>query len=211
MDQDFGLALPAFPVVVSGPSGVGKTVLCRRLCAVLPRVVRSVSATTRPPRVDERDGESYFFWSEARFRTEIESGGLAEWAEVHGRLYGTPRSWLDERLVAGESAVLNIDVQGGFQVRAVYPSALLVFLLPPSWDALEARLRGRGTDAEEEIQRRLRNAEREIQVLPRYDVVIVNDRLDEAVADLLSAVRAERARVARRVPADWAPPARKGH
>jgi guanylate kinase len=211
MDQDFGLALPAFPVVVSGPSGVGKTVLCRRLCAALPRVVRSISATTRPPRVDERDGESYFFWSEDRFRTERDRGGLAEWAEVHGRLYGTPRSWLDERLVAGESAVLNIDVQGGFQVRAVYPLALLVFLLPPSWEALEARLRGRGTDAEEEIQRRLRNAQREIQVLPRYDMVIVNDRLDEAATDLIAVVRAERARVARRIAGDWTPPARGGH
>jgi guanylate kinase len=211
MDQDFGLALPAFPVVVSGPSGVGKTVLCRRLCAALPRVVRSISATTRPPRVDERDGESYFFWNEARFHDEIQRGGLAEWAEVHGRLYGTPRSRLDQRLAAGESAVLNIDVQGGLAVRAVYPSALLVFLLPPSWGALEARLRGRGTDTEEEIQRRLGNAEREIQVLPSYDMVIVNDRLDEAADDLVSVVRAERMRVARRITSDWTPPPRREH
>jgi guanylate kinase len=211
VDQDFGLSLPAFPVVVSGPSGVGKTVLCRRLCESLPRVVRSISATTRPPRVDERDGESYFFWSESRFRAEIERGGFAEWAEVHERLYGTPRSWLDERLLAGESAVLNIDVQGGLQVRAVYPSALLVFLLPPSWEALEARLRGRGTDAEEEIQRRLRNAEREISVLPRYDAVIVNARLDEAAADLVSVVRGERTRSQRRIPEGWEPPSRREH
>jgi guanylate kinase len=209
MDQDFGLGLPAFPVVVSGPSGVGKTVLCRRLCESLPRVVRSISATTRPPRVDERDGESYFFWSEPRFRAEIDRGELAEWAEVHGRLYGTPRTWLDGRLAAGESAVLNIDVQGGLQVRMAYPSALLIFLLPPSWAALEARLRGRGTDAEEEIRRRLLNAEREIRVLPRYDAVIVNDRLDEATIDLVSVVRAERARATRRVPAGWEPPPRR--
>jgi guanylate kinase len=209
MDQEFGLALPAFPVVVSGPSGVGKTVLCRRLCESLPRVVRSISATTRLPRVDERDGESYFFWSEKRFRAEADSGGLAEWAEVHGRLYGTPRPWLDGRLVAGESPVLNIDVQGGLQVRTVYPAALLVFLLPPSWASLEARLRGRGTDAEAEIQRRLRNAEREIEVLPRYDAVIVNDRLDEATLDLVSIVRAERLRTSRRMAAGWEPPPRK--
>jgi guanylate kinase len=209
MDQDFGLARPAFPVVVSGPSGVGKTVLCRRLCEALPRVVRSISATTRTPRVDERDGESYFFWTEHRFRGEIDRGGLAEWAEVHGQLYGTPREWLDERLAAGESAVLNIDVQGGLQVRAVYPGALLVFLLPPSWTALEERLRGRGTDADDSIRRRLRNAEQELRVLPRYDAVIVNDRLDEAAADLIAVVRAERARVARRIEAGWEPPARK--
>jgi guanylate kinase len=210
MDQEFGLARPAFPVVVSGPSGVGKTVLCRRLCESLPRMVRSISATTRPPRGDERDGESYFFWSEDRFRAEIDRGGLAEWAEVHGRLYGTPRSWLDERLAAGESAVLNIDVQGGLQVRTVYPSALLVFLLPPSWAALEARLRGRGTDAEEEIQRRLCNAEKEIRVLPLSDAVIVNDRLDEAAVDLVSVVRAERARTPRLIGPGWEPPPRKG-
>jgi guanylate kinase len=209
VDQDFGLALPAFPVVVSGPSGVGKTVLCRRLCDSLPRMVRSISATTRPPRPDERDGQSYFFWNETRFRAEIDRGGLAEWAEVHGRLYGTPRSWLDERLVAGESAVLNIDVQGGLQVRTVYPSALLVFLLPPSWGALEARLRGRGTDAEEEIQRRLRNAEREIRVLPRYDAVIMNDRLDQAAVDLISVVHGERSRTSRRIAPGWEPPPRR--
>jgi guanylate kinase len=209
MDQDFGLTLPAFPVVVSGPSGVGKTVLCRRLCESLPRMVRSISATTRPPRIDERDGQSYFFWTETRFRAEIDRGELAEWAEVHGRLYGTPRFWLDERLAAGESAVLNIDVQGGLQVRTMYPSALLIFVLPPSWEVLEARLRGRGTDAEEEIQRRLRNAEREIRVLPRYDAVIVNDRLDEAAMDLVSVVRAERARTPRRITPGWEPPPRR--
>lgn len=209
MDQDFGFALPAFPVVVSGPSGVGKTVLCRRLCESLPRMVRSISATTRPPRADELDGHSYFFWSDSRFRAEIERGELAEWAEVHGRLYGTPRSWLDECLTAGESAVLNIDVQGGLQVRTMYPSALLVFLVPPSWAALEARLRGRGTDAEDEIQRRLRNAEREIRVLPRYDAVIVNDRLDEAALDLISVVRGERARISRRIADGWEPPSRR--
>jgi guanylate kinase len=209
MDQDFGLTLPAFPVVVSGPSGVGKTVLCRRLCESLPRMVRSISATTRPPRINERDGQSYFFWTETRFRAEIDRGELAEWAEVHGRLYGTPRSWLDERLAAGESAVLNIDVQGGLQVRTMYPSALLIFVLPPSWGVLEARLRGRGTDTEEEIHRRLRNAEREIRVLPRYDAVIVNDRLDEAAIDLVSVVRAERARASRRIAPGWEPPPRR--
>ncbi len=209
MDQDFGLGLPAFPVVVSGPSGVGKTVLCRRLCESLPRVVRSISATTRPPRMDERDGESYFFWSEARFRAGVTRGELAEWAEVHGHLYGTPRTWLDGRLAEGQSAVLNIDVQGGLQVRSAYPAALLVFLLPPSWGTLEARLRGRGTDSEEEIERRLLNAEREIEMLPRYDAVVVNDRLDEAAADLIAVVRAERLRVARRVESGWEPPRRR--
>jgi guanylate kinase len=203
MGASFRLSEPAFPIVVSGPSGVGKTVLCRRLIDALPRLARSISATTRPIRPGETDGESYIFWSEARFREEQAGDGLAEWALVHGHHYGTPRSWLDARLAAGVSPVLNIDVQGAAQMRRVYPSSLLVFILPPSMKELEKRLRGRETDAHDEIRRRLETAKVEIGRLPEYDHVVVNDRLEAAVDDLVAVVRGERARVSRRLPAGW--------
>jgi guanylate kinase len=200
MDPIPRLPAPAFPVVVSGPSGVGKTVLCRRLFDALPWTTPSISATTRPPRPGERDGQSYFFYDRKRFEAERTAGHLAEWAEVHGNLYGTPRDWLDQKLREGLSVVLNIDVQGGLSLRRLYPESLLVFVLPPSMTMLEKRLRERGTDSEEEICHRLRTAERELLCLPLYDSVVVNEGLEEAAVDLTAIVRGERARVARRLP-----------
>jgi guanylate kinase len=192
----------AFPIVVSGPSGVGKTVLCQALLREIPWTARSVSATTRPPRAGETEGESYFFYSEARFVQERESGALAEWATVHGHLYGTPRAWIDRRLRAGTSVILNIDVQGGLAIRRAYPQSVLVFVLPPSWEELEQRLYSRETDGEAEIRRRLDTARREIAVLPLYDYAVVNDDLALAARTLVSIAQAERARVARRLEPD---------
>lgn len=207
MDPSFRLAEPAFPIVVSGPSGVGKTVLCRRLLDSLPNLVRSVSATTRAMRPGEEDGVSYFFWDEKRFAQERDGGGLLEWARVHGHHYGTPRAWLEEQLSAGLSVVLNIDVQGAAQIRRSDPRALLIFVLPPSMEELGRRLRGRRTDTEAEIRRRLRTAAEELARLPEYDTLVVNDSLETATEDLVSIVRAERLRVARRVSAGWRLPA----
>ncbi len=201
----FQLVDPSFPVVVSGPSGVGKTVLCQQLCRRLPRTVLSVSATTRAPRAEERDGESYFFWSMERFETEREAGGLAESALVHGHWYGTPRRWLDDQLAAGRCVILNIDVQGGKSIRSAYPDAVLAFILPPSREALARRLRGRASDAEEEVRRRLRTAEEEFRSLPDYDYAVVNDVLETAAEELIGIVRGERTRVSRRVPPGWSP------
>lgn len=192
----------AFPIVISGPSGAGKTVLCRRLCSAFSWTTRAVTYTTRPPRGGEREGESYFFCTEGSFREELNRDGFAEWAEVHGHLYGTPRRWLDHKLRDGFCVVLNIDVQGGLKLRAGYPDALLIFLLPPSWEQLERRLRRRGTDPPEEIARRLAAARQELEALPRYDYVIVNNSLPAASGELFSIVRAERARVRRRLTAD---------
>lgn len=194
------LVTPAFPFVVSGPSGVGKTVLCRALLERLPRSERSISATTRPQRAGEVDGESYFFYSAERFHREREANGMAEWAEVHGHLYGTPKAWLDQKLEAGITVVLNIDVQGGMNIRLRYPGAVLVFLLPPSIEELEHRLRGRKTDSDDEIRRRLNRALSELQMVDRYDYALVNGDLEEAMAELLAIARAERARVARCLP-----------
>lgn len=190
---------PSFPIVVSGPSGVGKTVLCRGLVSSVPWTTRSVSATTREPRAGESEGESYFFLDRKRFEAEIEAGRMAEWAEVHGHLYGTPRSFLESQLKAGRSVVLNIDVQGGLQIRRAYPGAVLIFLLPPSWEVLEQRLRNRATDRDDQMRRRLERARREAAVLPEYDYVVINGVLERAVDELVTIVNAERARVWRRL------------
>jgi guanylate kinase len=199
MDPVPSLRAPAFPIVVSGPSGVGKTVLCRRLCEALPWTALSISATTRPMRAGEREGESYFFYDRERFLRERDAGGLAEWAEVHGHLYGTPRAWLDRKLREGRSVVLNIDVQGGLALRRSYRESVLVFVLPPSLGVLAERLENRGTDRAEEIRRRVETAVREMAELPEYHYAVVNEVLEEAVGELIAIARAERARVARRL------------
>lgn len=190
---------PSFPIVVSGPSGVGKTVLCRGLVSRVSWTRLSISATTREPRPGEKEGESYFFMDRKRFEAEIEAGRMAEWAEVHGHLYGTPRSFLESELGAGRSVVLNIDVQGGLQIRRAYPGAVLIFLLPPSWEVLEQRLRNRATDRDDQLRRRLERARREAAVLPEYDYVVVNGVLEAAVDELVTIVSGERARVWRRL------------
>jgi guanylate kinase len=199
MDSLPKLLEPSFPIVVSGPSGVGKTVLCRGLVARATWTRRSISATTREPRGGEIDGESYFFRSRTAFEAERDAGGLAEWAEVHGQLYGTPRSFLERELSVGRSVVLNIDVQGGLRIRTLYPQAVLIFLLPPSWEVLERRLRARATDSDTEMERRLERARREAAVLPEYDYVVINDELEQAVDELVTIVTSERARVWRRL------------
>lgn len=189
----------AFPLVVSGPSGVGKTVLCNQLLTRLDRAARSVSATTRPPRERERDGDSYFFYSEAEFRAIVAEGGMAEHAEVHGCLYGTPRAFLDARLAAGLTVILNIDVQGGLALKESYPRSVLVFVLPPSWAVLEERLRRRQTDSPAQIEARLRRARGEVDEVGRYEYVVVNDDLERAVGELQIIVEAERLRTERRL------------
>jgi guanylate kinase len=195
----------AFPIVVSGPSGVGKTVLCQRLIQALPWTVRCITATTRPKRKGEEDGVNYFFYREEDFVRERDGAALAEWAEVHGHFYGTPKKFLDARLAEGKSVVLNIDVQGGLSIRRAYPEALLIFLLPPTMAVLEDRLRRRGTDSEEVIARRLVNARKEMQVLPDYDYVVINGDLEAASGDLIAIARAERARVSRRLQKELKP------
>ena len=191
-------ARPVFPVVLSAPSGAGKTTLAQRLRASRADVEFSVSATTRPPRGYETDGVHYQFVGADEFRRMIGAGELAEWAEVHGRFYGTPLRNLHRARERGHFLLLDIDVQGADQVRAAVPDARLVFVLPPDGDTLVRRLTGRGSEAEEEIARRLRNARDELRAAPRFDHVVVNDDLDAAVADLECILdgRAERLRPA---------------
>jgi len=182
--------------IVSGPSGAGKTSICTPALARLQGIALSVSFTTRGPRGTEIDGRDYHFVTAERFDEMVEAGAFAEWAEVHGNRYGTARSTLDDALDAGRDVLLDIDVQGAEQILRAYPEAVAIFLLPPSRARLEERLRGRGTDDEATVRRRLVNAFREIQGVRRYRYMIVNHELDAAVDEFLAIVMAERCRVA---------------
>lgn len=174
--------------VISGPSGAGKGTLVARLEERLPQIWVSVSATTRAPRGHEVDGVDYRFMSVAEFEKTIAEDGFVEWAKVHSNYYGTPLAPIREHLAAGDDVLLEIDVQGAFQVRAKLPQARLVFIAPPSMEVLEERLRGRGTDSEEAIEQRLRNAAGEMEASKDYDAVIVNDDLDRATDELVRVI-----------------------
>ena len=182
---------PAFPVVLAAPSGAGKTTLARMLVDRLDDVGFSISATTRPPRPRERDGRDYHFVDDATFDRMVETGQLAEWAVVHGRRYGTPRSEITDSLERGRTVILDIDVQGARQVRKVFPNALLIFVLPPSAEELGRRLSGRASEDPDERRRRLTNAQREIEAAPEFDYVVVNDELERAYAAVECILKAE--------------------
>lgn len=180
-------------VVVAGPSAVGKGTLVSALRARVPDVWVSVSATTRAPRRGEIDGVHYFFVDEAEFTRMAEEGELLEWAVVHGaHRYGTPRRPVEERLERGLPVVLEIDLQGARQVRASMPEALFVFVEPPSFDVLAERLAGRGTEGLEERERRLETARKELAAVGEFDVTLINDDLDTAVAELEAIVASAR-------------------
>jgi guanylate kinase len=175
--------LPGRLVVLSGASGSGKSTLVERLLARPElRLIRSISATTRPPRPGELSGRDYYFFGRDEFEARRE--GLLESAEVHGHCYGTPAEPVHSALAQGFCVVLVIDVQGGFQVRAKVPSALLIFVQTPSLAILEERLRARGTDDEATIQRRLSAAVRELELSKQYDIHVINDDLDRSVDEL---------------------------
>jgi guanylate kinase len=172
--------------VLAGPTAVGKGTVSADIRARYPEVWLSVSATTRPPRPGERNGEHYHFVDEATFDAMIAAGELLEWAVVHGRhRYGTPRRAVDEALRAGRPALLEIDLQGARQVRASMPDALFVFLAPPSWDEMVRRLVGRGTETAEERERRLDTARLEMAAEPEFTMTIVNDDVHRATDELV--------------------------
>jgi guanylate kinase len=189
-------AAPGLLLVLSAPSGAGKTTLAHRFRARHADAVFSVSATTRPPRGAERDGVDYHFVSPARFAELVAQGAFAEWAEVHGQRYGTLCATVDEALRAGRIALFDIDVQGGAQLRRAFPrDAVTVFIVPPTAAELERRLRGRSTDSEEVIARRLAAARAEVaEGVASYDYVVVNDEIDSALTQLEAIVAHERAR-----------------
>jgi guanylate kinase len=177
--------------VITGPSGVGKGTLIRGLRERLPQLELSVSATTRPPRPGERDGVDYHFLSNERFDELLAAGQFVEHADYAGRRYGTLRSELDGRSGRGVPVVLEIEVQGARQVRSAMPEAVQVFIAPPSLATLRERLLGRGTDEQEEVQRRLRVAEEELAAQPEFAHVVVNDELVRATDELYAIVAGE--------------------
>ena len=175
--------------MITGPSGVGKGTLIRGLLSRVPELELSVSATTRAPRPGERDGVEYHFMTPEEFDRHLEAGNFVEHATYSGSRYGTLRSELERRLVRGTPVVLEIEVQGARQVRSAMPDAVAVFIAPPSADALRARLVGRGTDTAEQIDERMRTAERELAARPEFSHVVVNDRLEDATEQLTDIVR----------------------
>lgn len=181
--------------VVSAPSGSGKTTLCARLLRAVPRLTRSVSVTTRPPRRDERHGRDYWFVTEREFLHRRRRGEFLEWARVFGAYYGTRRVAVERSLRAGRDVLLSIDVQGAAQVRRRRPASVSIFILPPSLETLRRRLVARGLDQPAAIRRRLAVARREIRQAGRFDYVVVNDDLDTALERFRAIVLAERARV----------------
>lgn len=184
-------------LVLSAPSGTGKTTIARRIVDEIPEAAFSISCTTRKPRGQEENEVDYRFLSEQAFSAMLKDDAFAEWAEVHGNFYGTPRSEVDDALAKGRVVVFDIDVQGGEQLKARYPSAVTVLVLPPSYQELERRLRNRGTNEDHDIERRLLAAQSEIKRGKSYDYCVVNDVLDLAIDEVKAIVRAERSRTGR--------------
>jgi guanylate kinase len=180
--------------VVSAPSGAGKTSLCRAVTDALENLTHSISYATRKPRPGEIDGRDYYFVSQQRFQEMVRAGDFAEWAEVHSNLYGTSRRVLDDMIAKGVDIILDIDTQGAKQIKAKFDTAVFIFIMPPSLDILEERLRNRKSDHDEEIRKRMRRAREEIRDYRMYDYIVVNRDFDRALTELRSIVLAERCR-----------------
>ena len=178
-------------VVISAPSGGGKSTLAREILKQIPQLHFSVSVTTRSPREGEKEGRDYYFLSNQAFKEKKDSGQLVEYAEVHGHWYGTPKSSIEKHLREGKDILFDIDVQGGMQIKKIYPGAVLVFIAPPSIQILESRLRERRQDDEATIQRRLKAAVKEIDQSKNYDYLIVNEKVEQAVNQLRAIIQAE--------------------
>ena len=189
---------PGLLVVISSPSGGGKTTVCRSLLQSHPDYLYSVSLTTRPRRSSEVEGRDYIFVTEEEFRERVARGELAEWAEVHGHFYGTPKGPIEKALKERRVILLDIDVQGEMGIREKYRQrGVLIFLYPPSLEVLEARLRGRLTEEEEAIERRLAIAQKEMEYWEQYDYLVINKEIEETIASVEAIIRAEISRVER--------------
>ena len=182
--------------VVAAPSGAGKSSLVNALLELDAHLVVSLSHTTRPPRGQEQDGREYHFIAPEAFRAMVERGDFVEWAEVHGNLYGTSRAEIESRVASGQDVVLEIDWQGALQIKRLFPNAILIFILPPSWSELEMRLTRRGEDPPDVIAQRLRNARVEVAQARHFDFVIINALFETALFDLKAIVHSQRLRYA---------------
>jgi guanylate kinase len=182
--------------VVAAPSGAGKSSLVKALLELDSRLAVSVSHTTRAPRGQEQHGREYWFIDEPAFRAMIEREEFFEWAQVHGNLYGTSRTAIEQRLEGGEDVVLEIDWQGALQIKTIFPHAVLIFILPPSWDELRQRLLRRGEDRPETIATRMLNAREEVAQARHFDFVIINSLFETALFDLKTVVHSQRLKYA---------------
>jgi guanylate kinase len=181
-------------IVLSGPSGAGKGTICQGLLKQENAISLSISVTTRPPRPGEEHGKNYFFISRNEFDDMVKNDQLIEWAQVYDNCYGTPRQWVEETLASGEDVLLEIDIQGALQIKEKFPKCILIFVVPPSINELQARLIGRGTDGSEVIQKRLKCVEGELEKIPQYDFIVVNDALEEAINQVKAIITAEKCR-----------------
>ena len=182
--------------VVSAPSGAGKSTLVKALLELGSQAHRSISHTTRAPRGQEKHGREYFFASEQEFDAMVAGNAFVEWANVHGNRYGTSKKAIEERISQGADIVLEIDFQGALQIKQAFANAVLVFILPPSWEELRSRLERRGEDSAEVIERRLRNAAHEMAQVEKFDFVIINEMFERALFDLKAIVHAQRLKYA---------------
>ncbi len=189
--------LKGFLIVLSGPSGTGKNTLINNVMPHIPNLQYSISATTRQPRPGEKQGKDYFFISDAKFDRMVAAGDFLEWAEFVGNRYGTPRSFIEEKIDQKQTVIMDVDIQGALQIKQKMPEAVLVFLLPPTWEELKIRLNRRGKDSNEVITRRLQHSYKELNHIIDYDYFIINDQLDKAVERLITIIKAEWCRVAR--------------
>lgn len=179
-------------IVISGPSGSGKTTICEKLLKALPDMEYSISFTTRKPRRGEKDGKDYFFVSDEEFQKRIKENLFLEYAQVFGNYYGTSKNWVLEKLNAGRDILLSLDVQGAARIKKNFPDAVLIFLMPPSLKVLEERLKKRATDEDKEVSKRLTIAKDEMAEVGNYNYVVINDKVEEAVAEIKNIIRNER-------------------
>lgn len=191
------LTRKGFPIILSAPSGTGKTTLSRAIVKLHPEIHYSISVTSRPPRPNEQDGVDYHFVPVAEFERMLEEGELIEWAMVHDNYYGTPKKQIQECLDAGVEVIMDIDTVGARAIKKLYPQAASIFVLPPSLDELARRLMGRASDSEEVIKKRLNRARLEMAEIGDFEYFIVNDDFETAVRSVVSIIEAERCRLAR--------------
>lgn len=186
-----------FLLIISGPAGTGKGTVCKELLKRNKDIVYSVSATTRQPRVGEVDGVNYYFVTKEKFESMIENDEFLEYAYVHTNYYGTPKKFVLDQIEKGEIVLLEIDVQGAMQIKKNFSEAVFIFLLPPTMEELKNRIVKRGTETEEDINRRYENAFKELDFVGNYDYFVINDVVEDAVADIEAIIRAEKLRVKR--------------